>query len=128
MRDLAGVLLVCVLANPSAHAEGPGIGEQRAEAPGVAEPTELGKILAVMEFDPKIGKLARVHCLRVKAGQPGTAGRILVRVRSGHIARRDALQLEEMIVKSILKATPHRTVGSVRDADMILEFEFKSRT
>jgi hypothetical protein len=125
MRALVAVLVAIILVSPSARAEGLSKQEQVADGVEVAKRTELGKILAVVEYDRKIGKITRVHYYRAKANKLEAIKRICVRVKSDAISRREALQMEESIVKSILMETPHRTVGSVEDADMILEVEFK---
>jgi hypothetical protein len=124
MRALVGVLVVVMLAGPSARAGGLPEREQVAEGVEVAQRTELGKILAVVEYDRNIGKITRVHYYRAKTDKLDAAKRIYVRVKPDARSRREALQMQESIVKSILKETPHRTVGSVEDADMILEVEF----
>src|SRR5579875_3449152 len=56
MRALAGILILGILTGPSTPAQGPGVEERRA---GMAEHSELGKILAAVESDPQVGRLAR---------------------------------------------------------------------
>src|SRR4051794_4758150 len=125
MRALVGVLVVGMLANPSARAERLPEWEQAPEGVDVVERTELGKILSLVEYDRKIGKIARVHYYRAKAAKLEAAKQIYVKVKSDAISRRETLQMEEAIVKSISKETPYRIVGSVENADTILEVEFK---
>jgi len=78
----------------------------------------------VVEYDRKIGKITRVHYYRAKADRHETS-RIYVRVKADALSRREALLVEESIVKSINEKTLHRTVGSVENADMTFDVEFE---
>jgi hypothetical protein len=57
MRPLIGVLIVVVLAGPTARAEGLSEQEQNAGRAGVAKRDEVGKLRAVEDYYRGIGKI-----------------------------------------------------------------------
>lgn len=125
MKAMIRVFVILILAIPSARAEGLPKEEQVAERGEVSRRTELGKLLSVVEYDQRIGKIAKARLFCAKAEKLEAAKRIYLRVKSNAVSRRETLQMEELITKSIMEKTHYTTVGSFEAADMILEVELK---
>jgi hypothetical protein len=125
MRALVGVSVVLILAMTSVRAERLPNQEQMAVGVDVADRTELGKILSVVTYDRDIAKIARIHYYSANATMLEDATRIYVSVKSHDLSRRAAVQMQESIIKSILKGTPLMTVGAIENADTILEVELQ---
>jgi hypothetical protein len=123
MRTLVGVSLVLILAITSVRAERLPNQEQVAVGVDVAERTELRKLLSVVPYDRDIGKIARIHYYSANATKLKDARRIYVSVKSGVLSRRATAQMHESIIKSIHKGTPLMAVGTIENADTILEVE-----
>ncbi len=123
MRAFVGISVVLILAITSVRAERLPNQGQVAVGVDVAERTELGKILSVVTYDRDIGKIARIHYYSANATKLEDATRIYVSVKSDVLSRRAAAQMQESIIKSILKGTPLMTVGAIENADTILEVE-----
>ncbi len=117
MKALTGVLVLVVLACPSAHAENLFGQVPSANQVQAVKQTELEKTLKVAEYYQKTGKVAAAQFYRAKAEKMGGM-RIYVKVQLSD--RLQALHMQEVIIKSITKETPHRVVGSVDHADLIL--------
>ena len=129
MRALVGVLVAVVLAGPAARADGLPQQEQKVKAVGAIKRTEAEKMRSIADYYLRTGKTASAKYYREKAERTEgseAAKRIFVRVKSAPgCSRREALQMQELLTKSITHETPHRVVGSDIGADMILEVEIK---
>ena len=129
MRALAGVLVAVVLAGPVARADGLPQQEQKVEEVGAIKRTEAEKMRAIADYYQRTGKTASANYYREKAEKTEgseAAKSIFVRVKSAPgSSRRESLQMQELLTKSITRETPHRVVSSDKGADMILEVEIK---
>jgi hypothetical protein len=126
MRVLCCVSVVLTLAIGSVRAQRLPNRQQVAEDVDLAVRTELGKILSVVEYDRDIGKIARIHYYCAKAANLEDARRIYVSVKSDVVSRRAAIQMQESIIKSIVRGTRHKPVGAIENADAILEVDFQA--
>jgi hypothetical protein len=126
MRAIVGVSVFVILAVTSVRAERLSKQERGAVEVDVAERTELGKILSVVQYDRDIGTIARIHYSSTKAATLKDVRRIYLRVKSDISSRRADLQMHESIIKSIAKGTPLRIVGAIENADSILEVHFRA--
>ncbi len=125
MRAIIGVSVVLILAITSVRAERLPNQERVAVGVGVADKTELGKILSAVTYDRGIGKIARIHYYSAKATKLEDARRVYVSVKSNGLSRRAAAQMQESIIRSIVSGTPLMTVGAIDNADTILEVELQ---
>jgi hypothetical protein len=125
MRALVGVSVVLLLVITPVRAERPPNQEQMDVGVDVAERTELGKILSGATYDRDIGKIARAHYYSAKATKLKDAKRIYVSVKSDVLSRPAALYMRESIVKSIVGRTPLMPVGTIENADTILEVDLQ---
>ena len=125
MRANIGVVVVLILAIASVRAERLPNQEQVAIGVDVTDKTELGKILSVVAYDRDIGKIARIHYYSANATKLEDARRIYVSVKSNDLSRRTAAQMHESIIKSIHKGTPLVAVGTIENADTILEVDLQ---